>query len=329
MFRTFLQSNQENAIFIQGARNNDSNLPIASVVLQNFDVDSRKIYNMGAVSVVDHFGNEMNGFGDVIIRTTADSSNLTERMRVMYNGDVMIGGTYSNAHLNVARDVYAAGYCNLLTSELLVSDHKAASAALVTTVNDTAEWASNIAQGFYELQTSGGAIGGSLSVNGALEIGRTDIPRAFTMDRGFTCGDFMMRPQSMVRTEDDTTTLSIMVHWNPVITNPGRCYIIADVSQYLANNIEMGYTCKRVSIRTSNNKIEWTQKLAAVGSIEMTSSLWLGEEASASNTLLLTSGTTWTPEDPFTHSMKVDIVYYPPNMTNVYLGGVSSPHDEE
>lgn len=321
MFRTFLQSNQENSIFIQGARNNDSNLPIASVVLQNFDVDSRKIYNMGALSVVDHFGNEINGFGDVIIRTTADSSNLTERMRVMYNGDVMIGGTYSNAHLNVERDVYAAGYCNLLTSELLVSDHKAASAALVTTVNGTAEWASNIAQGLYEFQTSGGTIGGSLNVNGALEIGRrTDIQRAFTVGRGFTSGDFMMRPQSMVRTEDDTTTLNIMVHWNPVITNPGRCYIIADISQYLANNNEMGYTCKRVSIRTSNSKIEWTQTLASVGSIEMTSSLWLGGEAAASNILLVTSGTTWTPEDPFTHSMKVDIIYYPPNMTNVYCG---------
>jgi hypothetical protein len=317
MFRTFLQSNQEQAIFIQGARNNDSNLPIASVVLQNFDFDSRTIYSMGAISVVDHFGNEVNGFGDIIIRTTADSSNLTERMRVMYNGDVMIGGTYSNAHLNVERDIYAAGYCNLLTSELMVSDHKAASAALVATVNDKAEWASNVAKDFYDFQTSGGTIGGNLIVNGALEIGRTDVPRAFTVDRGFT-----MCPHSMVLTEDDTTTLSIMVHWNPVITNPGRCYIVADVSQYLANNIEMGYTCKRVSIRTSNNKIEWTQKLASVGSIEMTSSLWLGEEAAASNALLLTSGTTWTPEDPFTHSMKVDIIYYPPNMTNVYLGGV-------
>lgn len=313
MFRTFLQSNQENAIFIQGARNNDSNLPIASVVLQNFDVDSRKIYNMGAVSVVDHFGNEMNGFGDVIIRTTADSSNLTERMRVMYNGDVMIGGTYSNAHLNVARDVYAAGYCNLLTSELLVSDHKAASAALVTAVNDTAEWASNVAQGFNEFQTTGGTIGGNLSVNGALEIGRTDIPRAFTMGESLLNASFI-RPQTMVRTEDDTATLSIMVQWDPVITNPGRCYVIADISQYLANNIEMGYTCKRVTIRTSNSKIEWTQKLATVGSIEMTSSLWTSEVA-ASNMLLLTSGTTWTPEDPFTHSVKVDVVYYPPNMT--------------
>lgn len=321
MFRTFLQSNQENAIFIQGARNNDSNLPIASVVLQNFDVDSRKIYNMGAVSVVDHFGNEMNGFGDVIIRTTADSSNLTERMRVMYNGDVMIGGTYSNAHLNVARDVYAAGYCNLLTSELLVSDHKAASAALVTAVNDTAEWASNVAQGFTEFQTTGGTIGGNLSVNGALEIGRTDIPRSFTMGESVLNTSFV-RPQTLVRTEDDTSTLSIMVHWDPVITNPGRCYVIADISQYLANNIEMGYTCKRVTIRTSNSKIEWTQKLAAIGSIEMTSSFWTSEVA-ASNMLLLTSGTTWTPEDPFTHSVKVDVVYYPPNMTNVFLSSVS------
>ena len=318
MFRTFLQSNQENAIFIQGARNNDSNLPIASVVLQNFDVDSRKIYNMGAVSVVDHFGNEINGFGDVIIRTTADSSNLTERMRVMYNGDVMIGGTYSNAHLNVARDIYAAGYCNLLTSELLVSDHKAASAALVTTVNDTAEWASNVAQGFNEFQTTGGTIGGNLSVNGALEIGRTDIPRSFTMGESVLNASFM-RPQTLVRTEDNTTTLSIMIQWDPVITNPGRCYIIADISQYLANNTEMGYTCKRVTIRTSNSKIKWTQRLAAVGCIEMSSSLWLGDAAAASNMLLLTSGTTWSPEDPFTHSMKVDVVYYPPNMTNVFL----------
>ena len=314
MFRTFLQSNQENAIFIQGARNNDSNLPIASVVLQNFDVDSRKIYNMGALSVVDHFGNEMNGFGDVIIRTTADSSNLTERMRVMYNGDVMIGGTYSNAHLNVARDVYAAGYCNLLTSELLVSDHKAASAALVTTVNDTAEWASNVAQGFNEFQTTGGTIGGNLSVNGALEIGRTDIPRSFSRGEFISASFIRPRLPDIIRTEDDTSTLNIVVQWDPVISNPGRCYVIADVSQYLANNIEMGYTCKRVSIRASNSKIEWTQKLAAVGSIEMTSSLWLGE-ASASNALVLTSGTTWTPEDPFTHSVKVDVVYYPPNMT--------------
>jgi len=315
MFRTFLQSNQENAIFIQGARNNDSNLPIASVVLQNFDLDSRKVYNMGAVSVVDHFGNELNGFGDVIIRTTQDSSNLTERMRVMYNGDVMVGTTYSNAHLNVARNIYAAGYCNLLTSDFLVSDHKAASAALVTTVNNRAVWASNVAKGVYDFQTLGGTIGGNLSVNGDLVIGRTGGTREFS--RSFL-SSAMRPPQTIVQTEDDASTLSVMMEWDPVLINPSRCYIIADVSQFLANDSEMGYTCKRISIRTSNSKIEWTQKIASIGSIEMYSSLWTSAEAAASNVILLTSGTTWTPENPFTHSVKVDVIYHSPT-TNVYV----------
>jgi hypothetical protein len=316
MFRTFLLSNQENSIFIQGARNNDALQPIASVVLQNYDFDSRKIYNMGALSVVDHFGNTINGFGDVIIRTSGDSSNLTERMRVMYNGNVMIGSGYSNARLNVDQDIYAVGYCNLLTSELIASDHKAASASLVTNVNSTAEWASNIAQGVYDFQMNGGTIGGNLDVNGDLVIGRSsgDQPLQMTAPRTFN----ISYPQSLVKTEDNENIVGIRLHWDPFMVNSGRCHVIADVAQYIATNQEMGYTSKRISIRTSNSKIEWSQRLSLVGSPEMSSSLYLSEQGEA-NSILLTSGTTWSVEDPFTHSIKVDIVYYPPSITSVYL----------
>ena len=313
MFRTFLQSNQENSIFIQGARNNDALQPIASVVLQNYDFDSRKIYNMGALSVVDHFGNTINGFGDVIIRTSGDSSNLTERMRVMYNGDVMIGAAYSNARLNVDRDIHAAGYCNLLTSELMVSDHKAASASLATNINNVAEWASNVAQGVYEFQMNGGSVGGNLEVNGDLVIGRSSGgEQPLMMARSLN----IMNTQTLVKTEDNTTSIGIILHWSP--GNSARCYVIADVSQYVANDHEMGYTSKRICVRTSNNTIQWSQRLSLVGSPEMYSSLYLSDHGEE-NALLLTSGTTWSVEDPFTHSIKVDILYYPPTITNVYL----------
>lgn len=116
MFRTFLQSNQENSIFIQGARNDDSVHPIASVVLQNYDLDTRKTYNMGALSVVDHFGDaDSNGYGDLILRTTSDSSNLVERMRVQYDGRVFVGTTACNATIaspalfNVTGDALVTG----------------------------------------------------------------------------------------------------------------------------------------------------------------------------------------------------------------------------
>ena len=97
MFKVLNSTNKENIIKIQGSKQVDS-APFASLQFQNYDEDTLKTYNMAAISCYDHFGNvESNGFGDIVFRTNGTgTSNLEERMRIMYNGDIIVGSSNSS-----------------------------------------------------------------------------------------------------------------------------------------------------------------------------------------------------------------------------------------
>lgn len=117
MFRTTSKDNQENAIFIQGAFSKNTTSDIASIVFQNYDDDTHVKYNLGKVSVRDHFGDSnINGVGDLLFSTkNISESNFQERMRILYNGNVGIGTSDPLTPLHIVGNTTIQG--NVLPSQ--------------------------------------------------------------------------------------------------------------------------------------------------------------------------------------------------------------------
>jgi hypothetical protein len=93
LFKVTNKDNRGNAIFIQGAYSQSTSNDIAAIVFQNYDEDTKAIYSMAGISARDAFGNaSSNGEGELLFSTNLDgNSNLSEQMRIKYNGDVCIG----------------------------------------------------------------------------------------------------------------------------------------------------------------------------------------------------------------------------------------------
>jgi len=102
MFKILNNTNKENVIKIQGAKQTIDS-PFATLLFQNYDLDSRKTYDMAGISCYDHFADSNNnGLGDLVFRTNGTgTSNIEERMRLMHNGDVIIGSNASSSNTRV------------------------------------------------------------------------------------------------------------------------------------------------------------------------------------------------------------------------------------
>lgn len=148
MFKCLNNSNKENLITIQGARATDAINPFASILFQNYDKDTASTYNMVCISCLDHYGDTSNnGSGDLIFKTSyTGGSNLQEHMRIMFNGNVLIGSNIStDLKLNIGGGIQALGYCNLLVDSINdTSLNKAPTCRALSQVADIATYASNI-----------------------------------------------------------------------------------------------------------------------------------------------------------------------------------------
>jgi hypothetical protein len=93
LFKVTNKDNKGNAIFIQGALSKNSNNDVARITFQNYDEDTKVVYNMAGVSARDAFGTSAsNGIGDLLFLTNNDGgSNMTEKMRLKYNGQLCLG----------------------------------------------------------------------------------------------------------------------------------------------------------------------------------------------------------------------------------------------
>jgi hypothetical protein len=105
MFKILNNNNKENVIKIQGAKQTIDS-PFATLLFQNYDLDTRQTYDMAGISCYDHFANSNNnGLGDLVFRTNGTgglgASNVEERMRILHNGDVIIGSNDNSSNSRV------------------------------------------------------------------------------------------------------------------------------------------------------------------------------------------------------------------------------------
>lgn len=113
LFKVTNKDNKGNVIYIQGAYSKDTTSDVAKIVFQNYDEDTNFIYNMAGLSTRDAFGTATsNGLGDLLFLTNSDGgSNLSEKMRIKYNGQVAIGSNIplSTEFNNSMLSVYGGG----------------------------------------------------------------------------------------------------------------------------------------------------------------------------------------------------------------------------
>lgn len=117
MFKVRNVNGASNSIYIQGSYSDDKSKDIAGITLANYDADTSNYYNMAAIAMRDHYGDAVNnGFGDMLFRTNTNGSNLTEKVRILFDGKVGIGMSNPNYLLDVNGDVNMKG--NLLINSL-------------------------------------------------------------------------------------------------------------------------------------------------------------------------------------------------------------------
>lgn len=115
MFRTLNKNNTCNQVFIQGSRAQDSVDDIASIIFQNYDLDTNTTYDMAAVAMMDAYGDSSNnGMGSLVIKTNTDGLYPTEKVRIDNFGNVSIGTTQSLERLTINGGI-SAPYANLQT----------------------------------------------------------------------------------------------------------------------------------------------------------------------------------------------------------------------
>lgn len=110
MFRTLNTDNTDAEYIIVGARSQNSNLDCASIVLANYDDDTKQTYRLGEIAIRDHYGNStQNGFGNMIFKTngTGGLTSVEDRMIIMNNGNIGIGTNNPQAKLHVNGDMLA------------------------------------------------------------------------------------------------------------------------------------------------------------------------------------------------------------------------------
>jgi hypothetical protein len=110
MFKVLNKDNAEAEYKIIGARSQNSNEDIASIVFGNYDDDTKITYRLGEIAVRDHYGNsDMNGYGNMIFRTNGTgNSNVQDRITIMHNGYIGIGTHNPQAHLHVNGNIVAS-----------------------------------------------------------------------------------------------------------------------------------------------------------------------------------------------------------------------------
>lgn len=126
MFKTLNKDNKTNYIFVQGALSRNACNDISGIIFQNYDDDTKKVYDMAGITMTDAFGDSnSDGIGNIIFKTNVNGSNLTENMRLDYMGNLCIGTSNSIEKLTLQGNAWLNGEVtitsNLSVPEIFVS----------------------------------------------------------------------------------------------------------------------------------------------------------------------------------------------------------------
>jgi hypothetical protein len=105
MLKTLAKDFTDVEYVITGAQSKSPNSDAASLVLCNYDDDSKLVYRLGEICVRDHYGSTCNnGYGNMYFRTNGQgtTSNVIDtRMTILHNGYIGINTTTPSCHLDV------------------------------------------------------------------------------------------------------------------------------------------------------------------------------------------------------------------------------------
>jgi hypothetical protein len=120
--KTLLKDNFDTEVIIQGARAQNSNEDIASLIFQNYDNDTSNIYKIAEIAMRDNYGNSNpNGIGNLYFRTNADGGcNVTDRMVILHNGFVGINNNSPQELLHILGNASISS--NIFTSNIYASN---------------------------------------------------------------------------------------------------------------------------------------------------------------------------------------------------------------
>lgn len=92
MYKTLLKDGKGTTFTVQGARRDGSTDMVSRLLLQNYDDDSKRTYDMASIEAFDHFGGDRDGCGDLVFKTSEDGE-LREAVRIRSDlGMTLCGG---------------------------------------------------------------------------------------------------------------------------------------------------------------------------------------------------------------------------------------------
>lgn len=144
-------------------------------------------------------------------------------------------------------------------------------------------------------------------------------PRA---DLDISNGNILARNyQKLTKTADNSNPLSVTINWDNPYTQNNLYQVVADVYQSIANGDEAGFRSQRIAIGISNSDIAWVANQTVFGSTTAYQTLDMTVSSSTSNSVTLTSSTSWQATGPYAHGINVNVVNFPltPNVGNIFL----------
>jgi len=317
-FKTLDSNSHTNYLYIQGARAEDTSNDIAGLVFQNYDHDTRKIYNMADISVIDHFGDaNSNGIADVVFRTNplGDSNHTLEMARLTYDGNFLIGTKTPYEKLTINGSTSISG-------QYLASNN--------TSNQPSFSWMNDKSTGIF--QPSSNMIGFSTLSNERMRItstGNVAINTKQPKERLEVVGNILAtNVQKITKTADSLENLDIQLNWQ--YTYPGKKYniILESYQQIGCDNSSnssqaVRYQRHTINVSSSNPTILTQQNAQVWGDNDPLLTMSIRSIYSSPSNIILRSSTSWNGQNSsnIQHSYTLNTVLVPDtsNIGQVWL----------
>ncbi len=320
-FKNLSSNNRTNSLYIQGSRAEDTNNDIASLVFQNYDDDSKTIYKMVEFAARDAFGTvDSNGIGNLIIRTNpTGSSNTVEKVRLTYDGKLLIGTSNPVENLTVAGSAFIDNTITtsniVLLKQFLASSNDSSNVPGYSWINDSNTGIYHPAENTVAFVTDS---------NERLRItptGNVAINTTTPKEKLEVIGNVLAtNVQKITKTTDSLSNLDIQLNWQ-LPYNSNQYYIVLETYQEVANATQQGVRYQRHTIRTSNAAIVTQQTAQVWGNTAPTNSLSISGILVSPSNILIRSSTNWATAGYVQHSFCLNTVLVPDtsNLGQVWL----------